>query len=227
LAENVNIEASASLAEREERRSPKHWSERTIEIVEVIVLATVAIATAWSGYQAAKWDGRQALRYGESSHERFEASADSTRGGQSLIGNQSIFTAWLQAHEQGQTKLEMLLVKRFTPDYESAFRFWLQTDPFNNPKAPAGPAYMPQYRNPLLVEADRLNTQASTTFDQGTAARETADKYVRDTVLFASVLFLVAIAQRFEIRGVRFATNVIAIGLLIFAVVSVADLPIL
>jgi hypothetical protein len=45
------------------------------------------------------------------------------------------------------------------------------------------------------VEADRLNAEASRMFDEGTAARETADKYVRDTVLFASVLFLVAIAN--------------------------------
>jgi hypothetical protein len=44
-------------------------------------------------------------------------------------------------------------------------------------------------------------------------------------VLFASVLFLVAIAQRFEIRGVRLATNVIALALLLFAIVSVAGLP--
>jgi hypothetical protein len=225
MAESFNIEASAALSEREERRPGKHWSERAIEIVEVILLAVVAIATAWSGYQAAKWDGRQALRYGESSRVRFQADAASTHGGQSLIGNQSIFTAWLQAHEQGQTKLETLLEKRFTPDYEAAFRFWLQTDPFHNTKAAAGPAYMPRYRNPLLVEADRLNAEASRMFDEGTAARETADKYVRDTVLFASVLFLVAIAQRFEIRGVRLATNMIALAFLVFAIVSVAGLP--
>ena len=62
-------------------------------------------------------------------------------------------------------------------------------------------------------------------FDEWTEARETADKYVRDTVLFASVLFLVAIAQRFEIRGVRVATNMIALALLVFAIVSVVGLP--
>ena len=62
---------------------------------------------------------------------------------------------------------------------------------------------MPQYRNPQLEEARRLNDQASATFAEGTAARETADRYVRVTVLFALVLFLIAVGQRFRVRGVR------------------------
>lgn len=37
--------------------------------------------------------------------------------------------------------------------------------------------------------------------NDGTAARDTAERYLRDTVLFASVLFLVAIAQRFKVRS--------------------------
>jgi hypothetical protein len=53
------------------------WTE-LVEIVEVIVLALVAIATAWSGYQAAKWDGRQSLLYGTASIDRFKADAAAT-----------------------------------------------------------------------------------------------------------------------------------------------------
>jgi hypothetical protein len=59
---------------------------------------------------------------------------------------------------------------------------------------------MTQYCNPRLEEAQRLNTRASATFDEGTEARETADRYVRVTVLFALVLFLVAVGQRFRVR---------------------------
>ena len=45
-------------------------------------------------------------------------------------------------------------------------------------------------RNPSFESAARLNALASATFNQGSAARDTAERYVRDTVLFASVLFL-------------------------------------
>jgi hypothetical protein len=37
--------------------------ERWVQIIEVVVLAMVAIATAWSGYQAAKWDALSAQQY--------------------------------------------------------------------------------------------------------------------------------------------------------------------
>lgn len=84
---------------------------------------------------------------------------------------------------------------------------------------------MPQYRNPSLQSANRLNALASATFDRGTAARDTADRYVRDTVLFASVLFLVAIAQRFKIRSVRTATKTVTLGLAAYTTFAVLTLP--
>ena len=84
---------------------------------------------------------------------------------------------------------------------------------------------MPGFVNPDIARAARLNDEASTRFDDGTDARETGEKYVRDAVLFASVLFLVAMAQRQRARGARIAANGIAIALLIFVMVSVVTLP--
>jgi hypothetical protein len=134
-------------------------------------------------------------------------------------------TAYLQARSAGNSKLETVYIRRFTPDYRAAFLAWLKTDPFTNPSAPAGPGYMAQYRNPSLESANRLNALASATFDQGTTARETADRYVRGTVPFPSVLFLVAIAQRFKMRSVRTATTTVALGLAAYTTFAVLTLP--
>jgi hypothetical protein len=84
---------------------------------------------------------------------------------------------------------------------------------------------MPEYHDPLAEEAARLNERAQETFDHGTGARHTADRYVRNAVLFAMVLFLVAMAQRFETHAVRIAANGVAGALLVFVLVSVAGLP--
>jgi len=118
-----------------------------------------------------------------------------------------------------------ILERRFSPEYHVAFEAWLKTDPFTNPKAPPGPAFMPQYINPRKQEAARINEEASRKFDEGTDARENADKYVRDTVLFASVLFLIAMAQRMKGRGSKLSLNIIAGALLVFVLVSVVALP--
>ena len=65
MPEELNVEVASTLAENaaieadtEAQAERARWRER-VEIIEAILLAAVAIATAWSGYQAARWDGRQ------------------------------------------------------------------------------------------------------------------------------------------------------------------------
>ena len=196
-----------------------------IEIVEVAVLALVAIATAWSGYQATQWGGRQAVLYGQASTTRFAADAASTRGGQILVADSSMFTAWLQARAAGDAQLQAVLVRRFSPEYGTAFAAWLRTNPFTDPSAPPGPGYMPGFSQPDLEQAAASNDQAAALFAEGTDARETANKYVRDTVLFATVLFLIAVAQRFRERRIRIGANALALSLLAYSLISVVILP--
>ncbi len=229
MPEGANVEIAHSLTEHDEHdeQGGGHhdgW-HRVLEILEVGLLAIVAIVTAWSGFQAAKWDGHQSVLYGHSSRDRFEAEAATTTGDQRLAFDAGIFTAWLQAYSAGDNNLEATLLKRMTPEYKVAFDAWLQTDPFVNPSAPSGPGVMPQYRNPDLERAAKLNATATESFDEGTAARETGEKYVRDTVLFAMVLFLVAIAQRMKDKTFRTSVNVIALILVGYALFDVVRLP--
>ena len=160
--------------------------------------------------------------------DRFQADTATTTGDQRLAFDAGVFTAWLQAHSVANSDLEATLLKRMTPEYKVAFDAWLQTDPFANPTAPSGPgAVMSQYKNPELEQAAKLNATASATFEEGTTARETGGGTVRDTVLFAMVLFLVAIAQRMKDRTPsrrREPHRVVARGLTIFSVVRLPRL---
>ena len=175
MPEGMNVHVAHKLSEQErEDRAKRRWQE-VVEILEVLVLAIAAVATAWSGYQAARGDGHQSVLYAESSRARFQADAASTLGGQQLAADASMFTAWLQARAAGDAQLQATLVRRFTPEYRGAFQEWPKTQPFTDPAAPPGPGYMPQYRDPQLVKAEQLNAQASDDFEEGTAARETAD----------------------------------------------------
>lgn len=225
MPENDNVRLAQELSEQDLPDQERTRWEELIEIAEVLLLAFVAIATAWSGYQAAKWDGKQSMSYGAATAYRFQADAASTYGGQELSADAAMFTAWLQATSAHDGTLANLYVRRFTPDFRTAFAAWLKTDPLTNPAAPPGPGYMPQYHNPGLIAAAQLNRRAAAADDQGTAAGEHAEEYVRDTVLFAAVLFLVGLAQRFKIRHVRIATTTLAFALLIFTAVSVIQLP--
>ncbi len=227
MPEDLNIEAAHTLSERgQPTEKEEHRGRRELaEIVEVLILSVVAIATAWSGYQAARWDGREALLYGESTVTRVEADEAATLGGQQRLLDVSTFNTWIEARAQGQDRIADLYVERFSPEFRVAFDAWLRTRPFSNPDAPPGPSFMPEYHNELIERASELSRRASEEFDRGTEAREVADDYVRLTVLFASVLFLVAVSQRFTYRAVRLTATSLAGVLLFFGLVGVASLP--
>jgi hypothetical protein len=188
-----------------------------LEIIEAVLLAAVAIATAWSGYQAARWDGRQAHSYGLSSKYRLMATQASTRSGQQLIYDTTTFDFWLQSATNGDVKAKQIFERRFRLEYRPAFAAWLRTDPFHNPHAPPGPSFMPQYRNAEAARSAQFEARATAAFETGTLAREQGDEYVRDTVLLATVLFLTAIAQRFKSRAMRIVLLGVSGALLVLA----------
>ena len=169
MPEGLNVEVAHTLTEKDESAARrKHRWEEVVEVIEVLVLSLAAIATAWSGFQASQWDDRQGLSYGQATTERFAASAVSPLGGQQLAADTAMFSSWLVARSAGNTDLEMVFVRRFTPDYRHAFDNWLKTDPLDNASAPPGPAYMPGYRNPNLEKAQELNAEAAARFTEGT-----------------------------------------------------------
>ena len=224
MPEQMNVEVAHKLSEREKAGEKRRWEE-IIEILEVVVLALAAIATAWSGYQAARGDGEQSILYSEASVYRGQANTAATSGQQRLAADGSMFSAWLQARAANDPELQAMLVRRFSPEYRTAFTAWLATEPFTNQDAPPGPGYMPVYHNPQLEQANQLNEKAAAIEEEGTHARHTAEKYVSATVLFALVLFLVAVGQRFRLRGIRLSVLAIALALLAYALYGVATLP--
>jgi hypothetical protein len=205
-------------------KGEKH-AER-VEILEAILLAVVAVATAWSGYQTARWDGRQAHLYGLSSKERAAENRASNLSGQQRLYDTSTFGFWLQEKAQGDHEAAALFERRFRPEYRIAFRAWLRTDPLHNPRAPAGPVFMPQYHNAAAERAARYDRQASANFAEGTKARERGDHYLRNTVLLATVLFLTALAQKFKVMRVRLSLIGVAACLLVVGLYFVFTYPV-
>ena len=196
-------EVAHTMGHKHGHHQPVDRRTEVIEILEAIVLAIVAVATAWSGYQTARWDSRQALLYGNSSSQRFAGEQQANRGGQEQLYDASTFGSWLAATATGNKQAAALFERRFRPEFRPAFRAWLKTDPFHNPKAPPGPLVMPQYHNASLIASAAASTKASAMFEEGTKAREHGDDYLRNTVLLATVLFLTALAGRFKTHAVR------------------------
>jgi hypothetical protein len=225
MPEDLNAEIAETLASSEGGRTAKTRWEETIEIIEALLLAVVAVATAWSGYQAARWDGRQAERYGRASTTRNQADQSLTLGGQQRLLDVSTFNTWIEAQSEGRDDLAALYERRFSPEFKTAFDAWIALDPLSNPDAPPGPSFMPEYENRLLERGTELNDVSDRLFDEGTSARHQADEYIRTTVVLATVLFLLVLSQRFLIRRVRIGIVVLAAALMVFGLVTILTFP--
>ena len=196
-----------------------------IEIIEALILALVAVATAWSGYQAAEWAGKRAENYAQASRLRVTAEGHATLAGQERIYDSDTFNSWLAAKLDNKKEAADFFERRFRDEYRTAFAAWMTTDPFNNAQAPAGPIFMPEYHNAKHEQFLSLNKQSADVTDQGTKSGETGDQYVRITVLLATVLLITAIGQRFHFRTVRVVFMILAFLLLCLPLWQLLVLP--
>ena len=205
---------------------PRHTGhDRWLSILEAVLLSVVALLAAYSGYAAAKWGTESSVTLATASAERAKANRADIEGIVTRGLDSASFNAWFTAFTAGNAKAERLAERRMRPGYRPAFTAWLATDPENDPSAPPGPAYMPQYRIPQEAAAKAHDARATAAFVSGAKAGSTADKYIRATVFLATVLFLVGISGHFRIRQARL--GLIGAGglLLAFAVIQLLDLP--
>ncbi|MFZ1153731.1 MAG: hypothetical protein WAN93_02380 [Solirubrobacteraceae bacterium] len=216
-------EHSKRSAEQEKSESKDH-RDRALSIIEAVLLSLVAVLAAWSGYAAAKWSTESSLSLAKASAARTKSSRDEIQATQIRTLDSVSFNAWFTAFTAGSKRSQQLAERRLRPGYRPAFYAWLATDPAHNPKSPPGPSYMPQYVITQETSARAYSAQADVAFATGESAGATGDKYVRDTVFLATVLFLVGISGHL-LRAARYAVIGVGVLLLIFSVVQLLGLP--
>jgi hypothetical protein len=222
VAEGLSAsEVGKQIGEHREHVGRHDRRDRLLSVIEALLLSVVAVLAAYSGYAAAKWSTESSVRLASASAARTKANRADLQALQIRTLDSVSFNAWFGAFTAGNANDERLAEKRLRPGYRPAFHAWLATDPAHNPNAPPGPQYMPQYVIPQQTQAKRYDAQA----DVSSAAGATGDKYVRDTVFLATVLFLVGISGHFPLRQARYGLIGIGSLILAFAIVQLVTLP--
>jgi hypothetical protein len=202
---------------------PPDRRERLTELGAVLMLSLATLATAWSGYQAARWSGEQSQHYARASTMRIKSQAQTTQAGQLRIDDLLLFNEWLDARAAGDDRLATIYRRRFRPAFRPAFRAWVAQESTGSVPSPL---YMPQYRPQEAARAVELDARADQLYREGTAAKSTDDHYVLSTVFFAAVLFLAGISLRLEWRRLRLAVLGIAAAMLLTGIGYVMTLPV-
>jgi len=218
-------EVGKEIGEHAKHSGAHERRDRLISITEAALLSVVALLAAWSGYAAAKWSTESRVELATASSLRIEASRADSEAFEVRNFDSSTFESWFSAYIAGDETAMRLAERRFRPEFKVAFDAWRATKPETNPEAPRGPTYMPQYKRPGVAEAQILDARAKAAFLDGEKDGSTADKYVRLTVVLASILFLVGISTHFPSRGVRYGLIGLGIALLLLSLVQLSELP--
>ena len=199
--------------------------ERLLELYAILLLSLTTLATAWSGYQAARWSGEQSQNFARASTMRIKSQAQSTLAGQLRIDDLVMFNGWLDAREAGDRALAAIYRRRFRPEFVPAFKAWTAQRPLTNPSSVPGPLYMPEYRLAETARAAELDARADELYREGTVAKTNDDHYILSTLFFAAVLFFAGISLRLDWRPLRYAVLGMASVLLLAGVGYLLTLP--
>jgi hypothetical protein len=199
--------------------------DRTLSVIEAVMLAIVALLAAYTGFASAKWNTESSVKLAQASAARTEANRAELDAQNLRNFDSTTFNSWFTAYIAGDTTAESVAVRRFRPGFKVAFDAWLATDPFTNAKAPPGPTYMPEYKQPELAAANALDSKANQAYALGVQAGSNADNYIRDTIYLATILFLIGISGHFRFLRIRVCLVVLSGLMMLVAIVEIATSP--
>ena len=160
-----------------------------VELAATILLSVAAVATAWSSYQATRWNGEQAKASSRTNAIRIDAArAQGLAEAQTQV-DVATFTSWVDAYARDETELADFYFERFRAEFKPAVEAWIARRPLRNPDAPLTPFAMPQYRLEATAEAERLDEEAAASAALVQRNIQRSSNYVLAVVLFAVSLF--------------------------------------
>jgi hypothetical protein len=197
-----------------------------IDVVAAVLLALATVATAWSGYQASRWNGEQAKAGARSNALRLESTRASGLADSQTQVDVATFTAWVDAYARDETRLADFYKRRFRAEFAPAVDAWIATRPLKNLDAPLTPFAMPQYRLSARDEAASLETRADALSASARSYVQRSTNYVLAVVLFSAALFFAGLSARLPARGMRVWLLGFGVALFVGTLVWIAVSPV-
>jgi hypothetical protein len=197
-----------------------------VEVGATVLLALAAVSTAWSSYQATRWNGEQAKTSARVNKTRIDAARASDLANAQQQVDVETFMQWVDSYARGETELVTFYRERFRPEFKPAFNAWIGTKPLKTKGAPLTPFAMPQYRLAARTEAHRLDQIAEELSAQVRRYIQRASNYVLGVVLFAVALFFAGMSTKLTAPGLRKAMLVIGYIIFLGAAAWIATSPV-
>jgi hypothetical protein len=197
-----------------------------VEIVATVLLAFAAVATAWSSYQANRWNGEQAKASGRVNALRIDAArAQGLAEGQTQV-DIAMFFQWINATETEEQDLAEFYDARFRPEFRPAFDAWRASDPLTDPDAPPTPFAVDEYQLQARSDSERLDAEAEAMAAAVRRNIQRSANYVLAVVMFAVALFFAGMSTKLRGAGTRKALLVVGCLVFLGTTVWIATFPV-
>ncbi len=191
-----------------------------------MLLAFAAVATAWSSYQANRWNGEATKASGRVNALRIDAARDQGLAeGQTQV-DIAMFFQWVNATETDEPELADFYETRFRPEFRPAFDAWLATDSAHRPRRPTDAVRHGRVpaAGPRRLAAGRRRSRGGSGHRSPQIQRSA--NYVLAVVLFAVALFFAGMSTKLPSAGPRKALLLVGCVVFIGTAAWIATFPI-
>jgi hypothetical protein len=197
------------------------------ETLSVILLSLATVLSSWCAFQSSQWSGEQYFRIDdETIANQFRLQMEISAS-QRQTAHLQMFLEFTYAMSEGDQKFADFLLERMPPELKAATIAWMDTDPINNPDAPASPFEMEEYIIPELTDAKKYAEQAAAFKKEANRSDEIADNYVLFTVILSTVLFFCGIVGITDSLQNKFILLSIAFLIFIGASIFIIGMPVI
>lgn len=197
---------------------------RDLQLVIVILLGIVSVATAYASFQAALYGGIQASAYSKGGAQQTEAESLYLEANQQYLQDAQVLTRMTELSlemdssdpalaELAAAKFDALVFQAVSPDLQAAID-WSVEQNDADPDTYVSPQESDDYQAALFGAWAELDEESQLLLDKGDEANAHGDRLTLNTVLMAVSLFLLGIAAVLANRRAQWV--LIGVGSAIF-----------
>ena len=206
--------------------SARRKSRSGLELMAVFLLGVGSVATAWCGFQASQWNGREAEESRDAGLLRTEASQLSAVGTQKFAYDANVAIAFAEAYLSNNTqKLQFLRQALVRPDFLPILEEWRDATEAGDDSVVSLFANE-DYLASLFGVADATTALAEAAIARSNDASEHGDAYLLTTLLTAMALFFAGVTTSFAAGSARFALLALSLVALGITAARLIDLPV-
>ena len=194
-------------------------------MIAVILLGIATVSTAWSGYQASRWNQEQSDIAREASDLRIEANRQFGLATQTIVYDANLVTQYAKAVSDGDTQLQDFYKSTlFRADFLPVLERWQSA--VRSGQTPPRLLEDRDYLDAQLAPYQETQAKAEAKDIESKDAGQNGDDYVLLTLLLAAALFFAGVTTSFKLELARLVLLGLSAVLLAYCISQIATLPV-